>query len=199
MLPQPASSPSPSPFLLRPSPRTHLPAGAMCPAVTASRSCLPNVPVANDSGPAPASPALQFSTREQGRLAGAEKPLQKGILTVTPSHTLPHIQTHYCLLIHAHSPKAQALAKRHWRARTSESVHAESRPYACLGVSRVVISMHRHDGDLFTSHLPSLSRIRVLHNTQLCGTSTLSHPAQPTSGSFSLSFLLQARLEGPRS
>lgn len=73
-----------SPFLcLHPCPIAHLPAGAICPAALVTDSCLRDVPVARDSGPAAASAAPPFSTREQGRLDGAEKSLQRGTLAVT--------------------------------------------------------------------------------------------------------------------
>lgn len=44
---------------------------------------------------------------------------------------------------------------------------------------------------------PVLTRISVLHDTQLYSSSTLSHPARPVSGPLSLSFPLQACLEDP--
>lgn len=83
-LPQPSGGPGRLPFcasvhvlsLIRPlEPCAQLPSSptAVC----------RDGPVARDSGPAAASAAPPFSTREQGRLDGAEKSPQRGTLAVT--------------------------------------------------------------------------------------------------------------------
>lgn len=83
------------------------------------------VPTAFNSGPVPSSTALQFSTREQGRLDGDRKSLQRRKLSHFQSYS--STQTCYCPL-----PRAQAPAKPYWHARTSERVHAKSHPKSVL-------------------------------------------------------------------
>lgn len=86
--PQPLSTPVPSPLRLGPGPVAHLPAGA---AGTAARSPSLFPRLSRGAGPW-AAPLL--STREQGRLDGAEEPLRDEL-----AWSLPAVLPHACKLL----------------------------------------------------------------------------------------------------